>query len=67
MAGPGLKMYFPLKMGDSPACYVRFPEGTFFLNFHPDPWGGDGIQLDLRIFFQMGLFNHHKTYIDVLK
>ena len=34
-------MYFPLKMGDSPACYVGLPEGTFFLNFLPDPLGGE--------------------------
>ena len=28
--GPGLKMYFLLKNGDIPACYVRLPEGIPF-------------------------------------
>ena len=41
--GPGLKMYFLLKVGDIPASYVSLPEGNnFWLRGSPEQWKNPG-------------------------
>ena len=34
----------------------------FFVNFHPETWQNDS-QVDVRIFFQMGWFNHQLVFL----
>ena len=33
-----------------------------FVNFHPETWQNDS-QVDVRIFFQMGWFNHQLVFV----